>query len=561
MKWVLVAFFFFSAALYAAPQPVAPPPVPGAGVIEREIEREYEAEPIEPGKEIPYLKVDIPEERLRLKGGASVNVCLIEIVGNTAISTGQILRWLQKSPCECDMAAINDICVKIEEGYAEQGYFLARAYPPPQRVEKGVLRIAVLEGRLGEVKVEGNCFYSEEFIRSYFERLRCQALRYNSFMRALLLLNDISDLQAAAVFVKGAEPGTADLIVRVRDRWPGHLYLNANNYGRKLTTKWRTGGRFDVGSLGLYGDKLSITGVVGFPIEALYFTDLIYKIPVNHNGTFLEFAYLFSKFKIEELLSLHLRGRSDIGTVKVTHGWLRSRVMSLDVFGYFDYKQIQNFALGHRISFDKLRVVTAGILLDRFESRTGRDYLNLRVAAGIPNFLGGLSSVDNESSRPGGGGRFVVINGDYDHIQRFGCDYYLYLHGSGQYSPYKLTIPEQIYLGGADTVRGYPLAVALGDMGYWANIELRIPPPGLAEVKVPFVNSKWKDILQIVGFFDTGGVHFNSGSSTFIHGIGFGVRVNGPWTINFSWDLGFPINHDHLSSGAFNYIKVTGQPF
>ena len=558
MKWFPFFCFFLATALFAAPMP---PPVPGAGVIERELEREYEAEPLEPGKEVPYVKIDIPEERLQLKDGVKVSVCRVEIIGNRALSTNEILINLKLGlDCECDMRGIYEICEKIEALYAKRGYFLARAYPPPQKIENGVLKIAVLEGRLGKVTVEGNCFYSEEFIASYFEGLRCDALQYGAFLRALLLLNDISDLHAGAVFNKGSEPGTADLLVRVQDKWPGHLYLNANNYGRKLTTDWRVGGRFDVGSLGLYGDKLSLAGVVGFPINALYFADAIYRIPVNRNGTFVEFSYLFSKFKIEELESLHLRGESNIGTLKATHSWLRTRSLSLDVFGYFDIKQIENYALGHRIAFDKLRVLTGGVLLDCF-SKWGRDYLNARVAAGIPNFLGGMSSVDSESSRPGGGGRFVQINADYDHIQNFWSDFYLYLHGSGQYSPYKLTIPQQIYIGGADTVRGYPLAAALGDMGYWANIELRIPPPCVANDKVPFVKSKWKEVLQIVGFFDTGGVHFNDGASTFIHGIGFGVRINGPWSLAFSWDLGFPINHNNLSSGAFNYIKITGQPF
>jgi len=403
-KFLLIYFFWGMAALIGAP---LPSPVPGAGVIERELEREYEAEPLEPGKEVPYLKIDIPAERLQMSDGVKVRVCEIQIEGNQALSRTEILIGIDEDlHCECDMKRVYEICEKIEGVYAKRGYFLARAYPPPQKIEKGVLRIAVLEGRLGKVAVEGNCFYSDEFIASYFERLRCDPLQYGSFLRALLLLNDVSDLHAAAVFNKGEEPGTADILVRIQDKWPGHLYLNGNNYGRKLTTNWRAGGRFDVGSLATYGDKLSIAGVLGFPIEALYFTDLIYKIPVNRNGTFVEFAYLFSKFKIEELLSLHLRGRSDIGTFKVTHSWLRTRSMSLDAFGYFDYKQIQNFALGHRISFDKLRVVTAGFLLDCF-SRCGRDYLNIRAAAGIPNFLGGLSSVDDESSRIGGGGRFV----------------------------------------------------------------------------------------------------------------------------------------------------------
>src|SRR5690606_25461545 len=101
------------------------------------------------------------------------------------------------------------------------------------------------------------------------------------------------------------------------------LYLNGNNYGRNLTTDVRTGGRLDWGNTLTQGDTFSVTGVVGFPINALYFTNVSYKVPVNRNGTFVEGAYLFSRFKIEEFSSLHLKGRSSIATLKVNHAVIR----------------------------------------------------------------------------------------------------------------------------------------------------------------------------------------------------------------------------------------------
>src|SRR5579871_2652634 len=120
-----------------------------------------------------------------------------------------------------------------------------------------------------------------------------------------MLLNDNTDLNAGAVFKKGKEFGCADVILRVDDHRPIHLYLNGNNYGRFLTTNVRAGGRFDWGNVIFQGDKLSIAEVIGFPVNALYFTDVTYTVPLNRKGASLEFAYLFSKFKIEELTSFH----------------------------------------------------------------------------------------------------------------------------------------------------------------------------------------------------------------------------------------------------------------
>ncbi len=282
-------------------------------------------------------------------------------------------------------------------------------------------------------------------------------------------------------------------------------------------------------------------------------------VPVNRKGTFLEGAYLFSKFKIEELKSLHLKGISNIGTLKVTQALTRSRSLSVDFFSFFDYKQIQNIVLGERVSFDKLRVLTVGTLLDHFSQ--GRDYLVIRAAAGIPDFLGGLKAVDSESSRKGGGGRFYQLNVDYDRLQPLPKDLFFFFHGSMQLSPSKLTLPQQFYIGGSDTVRGFPLAVALGDSGYYFNFEFRFPPPFLGNKMIPKVKRRIKEIVQFDLFLDHGGTFLQSIQNTFLWGSGLGIKINGPFSLVLSLDVGFPLNHRNLTNSAFTYIKVTGQAF
>lgn len=539
-----------------------PPPVPSAGVVEREIQQEYESKPLEREKEIPTVEVDIPEETLSLPSDTTVLIQDIELEGNQALSTAEIKQAIQG--CLNKQQSIEEIyclCKKIDQLYAAKGYFLARSYPPPQDIHNGVLVIRIMEGRIGTIRVEGNKHYKDRFIRRYFKPFCSRPLRYDQFLKKLLLLNENSDLSAGALFEKGKEVGTADLIIRVSDRQPIHLYLNENNYGRDLTTNSQLGGRLDWGNCLFQGDTLSAAEVVGFPLNALYFTDVFYRVPLNTNGTSVELAYLFTQFHIEELLSLRLRGKSMIGTLKAKQAMIRTKTLALDLFGYFDYKQIQNFVLGQRTSYDRLRVVTVGTLVDHYNSSRGRDYLNVRVAAGIPDFLGGLPAVSNQSSRIGGGGRFAQVNVDYDRIQQLYKEFILSLHVSGQWSPYKLTLPQQIYIGGSNTVRGYPLSVALGDSGYYANLEARFPLPILLDTSFFGTKRTFREALQIIAFLDTGGTFFNGGTRTYITGTGLGLRVLGPFSFSLSFDIGFPLTRPDLSSGTFNYLKITAQPF
>ncbi len=547
---------------FAVPLRALPPPVPGGGVIERQIEKEYEATPLELEKPLPPVQIDIPEEKLEMPEGVSVQVQCITIRGNRVVPSQEINQWI--APFlgrKLTLQEIYEVCRQIEAGYAVRGYVLARVYPPPQTIKNECLVLCVVEGCLGTVSVTGNRFYSTKFIESYFQKLVGNAFNYDTFMRALLLLNDNSDLRAGSVLTKGRDMGTADVELVVQDSWPAHLYLNANNYGRNLTTNWRTGARFDVGSLGWYGDKLSIAEVVGFPLNALYFTDVVYSVPLTRNGLSMELSYLFSKFKVEEMLALRLSGESNIGTLRVSQAVRRTTKMSIDASSWFDVMQIENIEQGAIISFDKLRVLRGACRFDWFGSPKMRECLNLQASVGIPSVFGGLPPVSAACSRAGAGGLFVKLNADLDYLQKVYHDASLLLHVSGQWSFFRLPIPEQVYLGGADTVRGYPLAAALGDSGYYANFELHVPPPLLANLRFFRAKAKWKEVCQLVAFLDQGGVFLRGGQNTFETGAGLGVRLQNIWKLSLSLDVGFPLVHNDLSSGAFTYIKVTGCPF
>jgi len=60
------------------------PPVPPAGVVERQIEQEYDVKEVPARKEIPYLEFDLPSQELDV-GDATVVIYEVDISGNTSI--------------------------------------------------------------------------------------------------------------------------------------------------------------------------------------------------------------------------------------------------------------------------------------------------------------------------------------------------------------------------------------------------------------------------------------------------------------------------------------------
>ena len=198
-------------------------PVPPAGVVDRQIELEYDAKEVDAEKQIPLLEVDIPEKTFDM-GEEATLIKAVKFQGNTAISSRTLRKTIKEfMGKELSMKDIYEMCHKVQAKYAERGYFLARAFVPVQVVEDETLTIEIIEGRLGSISVVGNKHYSETFIARYFEKYQGKPINYDQILRALLLLDENSDLDVGAVFKKGSEFGTADLIVRVSDNRPLHF--------------------------------------------------------------------------------------------------------------------------------------------------------------------------------------------------------------------------------------------------------------------------------------------------------------------------------------------------
>lgn len=568
----------------------ASPDVPPAGVVERQLEYEYyEEKQIDPNKLTPLMEVDVPEQQLNL-GEETAFIKVVQFSGNTIFSEKEIEAWAAPYVNrDLSMKEMTDLCELIQKKYASKGYFLARAYLPAQEIREGVLKIIILEGRLGEILITGNKYYSEKFIRAYFADFQDQAINYAQFLKALLLLDENSDLKVGALFKKGKEYGTADVILRVQDDRPIHVTVDHNNYGSDHTSKQRTGMRLDWGNLLMDGDKATLIEVVGSPISILDFTNAVYRFPVNLFGGNVEVAYLLANFKTGTIGTgedaIKFKGRSHIATLKYLQALHRTRRLNTDCFASFDYKQIQNFSAGARSSYDKLRVLSGGFSIDYIDSWKGRNLFTTSFAWGIPDILGGLSVDDPEGSRQQGGGRFVHFNGSFKRVQNIHTnwakgalgDWFLIFNAVGQATGDKLPLPEQIYIGGIDTVRGYTLAEGLGDNGFYTNLELRIPLPFLHARKVPWSKKCWGEFFQLVGFFDHGqtftvgmdklyqnkivegtlerGVVSQPGRAI-LTSMGVGARLYGPWKLEFSFDAGYPLTERHRSSQTITYYRV-----
>jgi len=552
------------------------PPVPPGGIIERDIQKEYEIKEIDAQKQIPLLETEVPQREFDT-GGATVFIRHVTFSGNTVVDSSLLEEAIQPIlNKELGMKEIHEICSTVEQVYSKEGYFLSKAYVPPQEIENDTLKIEIIEGKLGTVSVVGNQYYSKKFIGQHFKKYRGKPLHYDQILKVLLLLNENSDLNVGAIFKKGTSYGTADLIVQVNDARPVHLSIDHNNYGSDHTSRYRTGATLKWGNLLMNGDMCTLIEVVGSPVDSLNFTETIYHFPINYYGSCVDLSFLYSNSKTDKLNELRYKGISRIATVKFTQAFQRTRSLNINLAASFDYKQIQNFGGRSETSYDKLRILTGDVDIDYIDNWKGRNLINASLKWGIPNILGGSAPVSSSDSRVNGGGRFVFLRGSWKRLQKAPYGSFMILSGIFQYSFDKLPISEQIYIGGVTTVRGYKLATGIGDSGFYANVELRVPPPFLRQSRVPFSKKTWGQCVQFVGFLDHGqvssvgrnilrelGVNKMGNPSdeqsypkqTFLTSSGCGLRIYGPWGFEWSLDIGFPLTHSYPSSMVYFRVE------
>ena len=504
-------------------------------------------------------------------GSESVTVSLFRVTGATVFPPEKLHTLLAEGEGRAlTLAQIEGLAARITAFYRERGYILARAYVPAQEMRDGVVEIAVLEGRVGRIEVNGVRWYDPDYIRSYVQPpSEARVFELGSFERGMLLLNDLPGLEVKSALQPGVERGTTDVVLDVEKDRLVTASVDTNNYGSKATMYERFGVGINVNNpLGL-GDGLAFRGLTSREGGALWLARLVYTVPVNTLGTKVGGAYTHVAVGTDvgtAVGQVDVNGAGDVGSLYALHPFVRSRLLSVYGQASFDYKDFTNeFHSGEEtvVKKDRLRVFTLGGSLNSIDGWRGENGLSFSLLQGVGDFLGGLKG-DNDShaSRPGAGGTFTKLIGDASRLQQITTTTSIFLKATGQWASRGLVAPEQFTVGGQGTVRGYPVAEISGDNGYAVTAAFRWNAPGFADVPA-FLGKKWGEILQFFVFIDHGGATLldpqpGERRNRWLTGAGIGAQMG--IADNFFLKLEFakpvikPIDGRPPSDGLDNYV-------
>jgi len=461
--------------------------------------------------------------------------------GNTLYSDEELRAIIaDQTGAELTLADIYALADRLTEFYQGKGYSLTTVTVPAQRMQDGVLRLEVVEGRVGRLVFTGNERYGEEFLAGQLDLVQPgTVLRFADLEREVLLLNDLPGLLARSLLVPGEEYGTTDLNLRMEEK-PVAASAVLDNSGRKVIGKWRLGADFTLNNPLGRGDALGL-GYTHSQSNLLRQGRLSYGLPVLASGSRLNLSYSRAEYEVgEEFAALDIAGVSETARLQFSHPFLRSRRSNLSATVGAAHVLGQSDMLAIPISDDEINYFEAGLNFSHRNATGGLSSLSGQVAS---NFRSNADGRDSKSLPPR-----LELRGEHEHF--FAPAWSAALRGEAVWSSEALPDSNKYSLGGPASVRGFVASWLRGDRGLMGSLELR---RGLTLAG--------GDLL-LRGFVDTGKVYHEipladgSDSQTLASaGLGLTASFAGRYVLDLQWAR--PIDGKDSGDGLSAPLWVT----
>ncbi|MEI8012011.1 MAG: ShlB/FhaC/HecB family hemolysin secretion/activation protein, partial [Candidatus Omnitrophota bacterium] len=465
------------------------------------------------------------------------------------------------------LSEMQEVADKITALYRQKGFITSIAILPPQKIQDGRLKINIIEGGIGAVRVEGNRYFQTSLIKRQILLNADDILDYTVLKNNLRSLNESRDRKIKMVMSPGQEPGTTELLLKVQDQLPIHVGVAYDNYGSRYLQKNQYQGTLTHNNLFGFDDMLTLSYQMADQNSTYDLRSVNYRVPI-FNATQLGFFAAKTHLRLgRELEDYIVRGKTNIYSVYLNQSLLTHDNTSLMLNLGFDYKNITDFQLNEKTSGDYLRVAHMGLRWDHVDAG-GRTIVNHEASQGLDVF-GALpkKTALNESplaSRLGSGGQFTKNVLDVLRLERMPLDSTLLLKAQVQVASHVLTATEEFQLGGMSNLRGYAAGEKAGDNGQTATAEFCFPLYIIPkDIKAPFSKAVIYDSFRLAMFYDWGHISHRSPlageeKSANLMDLGFGGRYNLPENFSMRLDVAWPLNNKFSDGDAAHYwIRIS----
>lgn len=410
-----------------------------------------------------------------------------EIEGNTRLSVMQVEAAVMPFMGEGrDMAAIESARAALEKAYQGAGYLTVFVDVPEQRIDGGVVRLAVLEGRVDKLYVTGSRYFDQGRIRNVATELaEGKVPNFNVVQQQVAALSQTAERRVQPVLRPGREPGTVEAELKVSDKLPLGGSVEVNNAAAAGTEALRAAVHLHYDNLFQRDHSLSLTALTA-PMRPSQSQVLVlnYLVPLG-DGDSLSFSAVNSSSDIDSLGGTRVLGKGTTlglryGINRVDTNAAHGLSLGFDLKDLKEDVQTSAGTLGSPLRYAPLQAAYNG----SWWGEWGQQQLNASATFGLRpvwrqtradcQLADGSFGVADQFAckRRGADGGFTTMKLDWRGSRRVGPTEWA-LRIAGQIASQPLVSAEQFSVGGADSVRGYAEGSTSADYGVLASLELR----------------------------------------------------------------------------------------
>ena len=375
----------------------------------------------------------------------------------------------------------------LEKAYKDAGFGAIYVDIPEQQVDEGIVRLKVTEGRLERIHLRGERYFSGRKILAALPALEVeQTPNLPALQQQLTELNARTpDRSITPILKAGAEPGTVDVDLAVKDTLPLHGSIDFDNRHSADTTPDRATAALSYDNLWQRQDSVSLryqTAPARMGDAEVFMAN--YLGHLDPTGTLFNLSYVHTSSNVLALGTLGVLGK---GAIYGAH-WIDPLTNTADnsqsLNAGVEYKDVLTTVQPDSTTSASAAPVTAQVrylnwsltYTSNWQLPSQMYSLSAGIGLGVRS---GFNTVDEfANARFNARPDYIYLRLGFTGSQSLFAGLAVAERASGQLANSPLVNNEQFSLGGVDTVRGYLEAETLGDSGFSSSLELHSPMLG-----------------------------------------------------------------------------------
>ncbi|UMR30570.1 BamA/TamA family outer membrane protein [Massilia sp. MB5] len=494
------------------------------------------------------------------EGVIRFEISRFDVRGNTLLAEDEVARVLAPyTGRQRDFGDVQRALEALEAAFHARGYQVVTVELPEQELERGVVRLNVVQTRIGRVAVKNNRYFDEANVRRALPGLQeGRTPNLPQVSNSLKLANENPARKLSLKLQSGEQHDEVDAAVEVADEKPWKAMFNADNSGTRQTGRTHLG--FVLQHANLWGRdhvaSLQYTTTAEEPGRVKVY-GLGYHIPLYAQGDALDLYASYSNIDSGNVaagvLNLAVSGKGAVYGARYTHNLAKrgdyesKLVYGLDIKAFKNSVQFEGHELGNDVTVHPLSLTYAG----DWTLPQGELDVSATVLHNMPGGSRG-GQADFTHARIGARDNYNILRLGLSYSRVLPRDWQLRAIVNGQYSSDALIPGEQFGAGGAGSVRGFAERELSNDVGVNANLELYTPN---------LCGGEGKRQCRLLAFYDSAYLKRNKAlagelRSTSIGSAGLGLRLLLSTYASLQLDYGHVLKEGATARSGGNRLHV-----